>query len=117
MEFHIEQDSNDLVRFYAVSDDAVVIGGHFVRSIEASLEAGMDRQEALATCRRMADEKVNEAFKMTPEFDWLRQLPEGSVSFSGGVELEEDKEPGARISIVFNDKKTAIMFKLAFYKS
>jgi len=114
MEFLIEQDSNNPVRFYAAPIDEIEVGGEFMRNLLGGLKAGMPPSEATKATRRVTAEKVAGAFKQTQAYAWLSKCPERTVTFGGQIEQGPAKIPRSRIWITFADRGMAAKFKMHF---
>ena len=63
MEFRIEQDSNDPLRFYTVPADEVEHGVNFMRRLKAAMEAQVAPSEAMSVVKRAVAQEAEEEFR------------------------------------------------------
>ncbi len=114
MEFLIDQDRVNNLRFYLTPVDPAAAGGALLRSIMERMVAGDAGPASLSAAKVDLTHLTVDAFKGSNVYRWLKKCEPGTLTLSGGFEQERGSLPIPRISILFAAASLAAKFKMNF---
>lgn len=114
MEFEIEKDAQNRLKFYAEPIDRAAIAEDLLAGALARKDAGASASESASGVRAEIAKRTVQAFGETSACAWLGKYAQGKYNLDMDFSVHSGLIPMPRILITFTDNDLAFRFKLQF---